>query len=161
MMPSQALAYAPLPGPELNTRPASPARTVEARPLPPVAKPVAVAPVSTVPVHIPKETSIVVRQPDGKPAIVHARRIQNGEPFDDPWLRAAILAPNLSHHMTAAFMGAQDARSLRVFMHKPASLVTMAFSADPNPGLLANRFSGSAVVFVETTRFSARTALLQ
>jgi uncharacterized protein YcbK (DUF882 family) len=160
MMPSQALAYAPLPGPEFNSRPAAPQRTVQARPLAPAVKPVAVAPVSTVPAYIPKETSIVVRQPDG-PAIVHARRIQNGEPFDDPWLRAAILAPNLSHHMTAATMGAQDYRSLRVFMRKPTSLVTMAFSDDPTPGLLAHRFSGSAVVFVETTSFGARTALLQ
>jgi hypothetical protein len=161
MMPSQALAYAPLPGPEFNPRPAAPQRTVQARPLAPVVKPVAVAPVSSVPAYIPKETSIVVRQPDGKPAIVHARRIQNGEPFDDPWLRAAILAPNLSHHMTAAVMGAQDYRSLRVFMHKPTSLVTMAFSEDPTPGLLAHRFSGSAVVFVGTTSFTSRTALLQ
>jgi hypothetical protein len=111
--------------------------------------------------NIPKGTSIVVRQPDGKPAIVHSRRVQNGEPFDDPWLRAAILAPNLSHYMTVAATSAQDARSLRPFMHKPVSLVTMAFADDPNPGLLATRFTGQAVVFVETTRFSARTALLQ
>jgi hypothetical protein len=158
MLPERALAYAPLPGPELNKRPASPpaSKAVVSRPLPPLAAPVAAAPA-----YIPRETSIVVRQPDGKPAIVHTRRFQTGEPFDDPWLRAAILAPNLSHHMTVAATGAQDYRGLSVFMRKPASLVTMAFSQDPNPGLLTNRFSGQAVVFVDTTTFGARTAMLQ
>ncbi len=156
MMPG-ALAYAPLPGPELNTRPASPPRAVESRPLPPVAL---AAPV-VVPAYIPKETSIAVRQADGKPTVVHTRRFQTGEPFDDPWMRAAILAPNLSNYMTVSGMGAQDYRSLDVFMHKPTSSVTMAFSADPNPGLVANRFSGQAVVFVTTTVFNARTAMLR
>ncbi|HET7679511.1 MAG TPA: DUF882 domain-containing protein [Xanthobacteraceae bacterium] len=158
MLPEQALAYAPLPGPELNARPASPPpRTVESRPLPVLA----VAAPAAVPAYIPRRTSIVVRQPDGKPAIVHTRRFQTGEPFDDPWMRAAILAPNLSNYMTVSGMGGEDYRSLSTFMRKPASLVTMDFSADPTPGLIANRFSGQAVVFIATTTFSARTALLQ
>lgn len=158
MLPERALAYAPLPGPEFNTRPASPpaSKAVASRALPPIA-----APVAAVPANIPRETSIVVRQPDGKPAVVLTRRFQTGEPFDDPWIRAAILAPNLTHHMTVAATGPQDYRSLSVFMQKPASSVTMAFSHDLNPGLLANRFSGQAIVFVETTTFSARTAMLQ
>jgi uncharacterized protein YcbK (DUF882 family) len=157
MPPEQALAYAPLPRPELNARPAAPQRTVvESRPLP--ALPAAPA---AVPASIPRQTSIVVRQADGKPAIVHTRRLQTGEPFDDPWMRAAILAPNLSNYMTVSGMGGEDYRRLSVFMRKPTSLVTMAFSADPTPGLIANRFSGQAVVFVATTTFGARTAMLQ
>lgn len=160
MLPERALAYAPLPGPELNSRPASPspARSVESRPLP------ARAPVTTAivaPAYIPRETSIVVRQAEGKPAIVHTRRFQTGEAFDDPWMRAAILAPNLSTSMTVAAMGAEDYRSLNTFMQKPTSSVTMTFSSDPNPGLVAGRFSGQAVVFVATTIFNARTAMLQ
>jgi uncharacterized protein YcbK (DUF882 family) len=158
MLPDRALAYAPLPGPELNTRPASSPRSVESRPLPsppPVTRSVAA------PAYIPRETSIVVRQAEGKPAIVHTRRFQTGEAFDDPWMRAAILAPNLSTSMTVAAMGAEDYRSLTPFMQKPKSSVTMAFANDPNPGLVANRFSGRAVVFVATTTFNARTAMLQ
>jgi hypothetical protein len=58
-------------------------------------------------------------------------------------------------------MGAENYRSLSVFMQKPKSSVTMAFSNDPTPGLVANRFSGQAVVFVATTTFNARTAMLQ
>jgi uncharacterized protein YcbK (DUF882 family) len=157
MLPERALAYAPLPGPELNSRAVSPQRSVETRP--PAAPAIAIA--SVVPAYIPRETSIVVRQDDGKPAIVHTRRFQTGEAFDDPWLRAAILAPSVSTSMTVAEMGAQDYRSLSAFMQKPKASVTMAFSDDPNPGLVANRFSGQAVVFVTTTTFSARTAMLQ
>jgi hypothetical protein len=130
---------------------------VESRPLP---APAVAAP-AAVPAYIPRQTSIVVRQPDGKPAIVHTRRLQTGEPFDDPWMRAAILAPNLSNYMTVSGMGGEDYRGLSPFMRKPASLVSMDFSADPTPGLMANRFSGQAVVFIATTTFSARTALLQ
>jgi hypothetical protein len=158
MMPEQALAYAPVPGPEMNARPASPQRAVESRHLTP---PAALVKAITAPPFIPKETSIAVRQADGQPAIVLTRRFQTGETFDDPWIRAAILAPNLSDYMTTVAMGAQDFRSLSPFMHKPTSTVTMAFSGDPNPGLMANRFSGQAVVFVTTTTFNARTAMLR
>ena len=158
MLPERALAYAPLPGPELNTRPASPPRSVESRPLPAISQ---VTTAVVAPAYIPRETSIVVRQADGKPAVVHTRRFQTGEGFDDPWLRAAILAPNLSNYMTAVAMGSQDYRSLSAFMQKPKSSAMMSFSDDPNPGLMADRFSGRAVVFIATTTFGARTAMLQ
>ena len=159
MMPERALAYAPLPDPALNPRPAAPQNAIESRPLAPP-KTTVVAP-SAVPAYIPRETSIVVKQAEGKPAIVHARRVQNGEPFNDPWLRALILAPSLSRAMTAVPVGAEDYRGLAVFMRKPTYTVAMTFSADPNPGLRADRFSGQAVVFVATTSFISRTAMLQ
>ena len=158
MLPEGALAYAPLPSPELNSRPASPPRTIAAKPA--VTAPT-VAPVAVAPAYIPRETSIVVRQAAGKPAIVHTRRFQTGEAFDDPWLRAAILAPNLTNYMTTVTTGWQDFRTLSPFMQKPKSSVTMSFSSDPTPGLMANRFSGHAVVFIATTTFSERTAMLQ
>lgn len=164
-LPEGALAYAPAPGPELNTRPASPSRAVESRPLPPVttlaALPVPTKPAAA-PAFIPRQTSIAVRQPDGKPAVVHSRRTQNGETFDDPWLRAAILAPNFTNYMTIGVMGGgSDYRSLAVFMQKPQWSVATAFSENPNPGLLANRFSGQAVVFVAAKIFDTRSAALQ
>jgi hypothetical protein len=46
-------------------------------------------------------------------------------------------------------------------MRKPSHTVAMTFSADPNHGLRADRFTGHAVVFVETTSFISRTAMLQ
>jgi hypothetical protein len=159
MMPERALAYAPLPGPEINPRPVAPQHAIESRPLAPP-KTAVVTP-AAVPAYIPRETSIVVKQAEGKPAVVHARRIQNGEPFNDPWLRAVILAPSLSYAMTAIPVGAEDYRGLAVFMRKPSYTVAMTFSADPTQGLRADRFSGQAVVFVETTSFISRTAMLQ
>ena len=151
------MAYASLPTPELNTRPAS-SRTVESRALP-APETVAVA-APKAPAYIPRETSIVVKQDDGKPAIVHTRRFQVGEAFDDPWTRAAILAPSLATFMTVEAMGPQDYRGLSTFMGKPRSSVAMTFSDDPTPGLLAERFSGQAVVFLATTTFRERTAML-
>ncbi|MEX0752547.1 MAG: hypothetical protein WD073_06430, partial [Xanthobacteraceae bacterium] len=150
-IPSRALAYAPVPGPELNARPGAlpQAKATPAAPIPSAA-------------FIPLETSIAVKQPAGKPTLVHTRReIQLAERFDDPWLRAAILAPDLRHHMTAEPIGTPDYRSLSVFMQSPSASVTMAFSADPNLGLAADRFSGRAVVFLATTAFKTRTASLR
>lgn len=148
--PESALAYAPQPGPELTSFPSAISRT----PLPAPSLPAAAS--------IPLETSVAVMQPGGKPALVHTRHeIQIRQPFNDPWLRAAILAPNLRQYMTAAPIGSPDTRGLNVFMQKPSSSVTMAFSLEPNAGLAADRFTGNAVVFVATTTFKARTALLQ
>jgi hypothetical protein len=85
---------------------------------------------------------------------------QLSQRFDDPWLRAAILAPNMQHFMTATLVGTPDPRSLREFMQRPSSSVVMTFSNEVD-GLTAERFSGNAVVFVATVTFNARTAWLQ
>lgn len=147
----QALAYAPASTPELNARRSEVPRAA--------AMPTRPMPVADL---IPAETSIVVKQAGGQPALVHTRReIQLAEPFNDPWLRAAILAPDLQSHMTTAAIGAPDYRGLDVFMQKPSSVVTMAFSLDPTSGLVTDRFSGQAVVFLATTSFTTRTASLQ
>jgi uncharacterized protein YcbK (DUF882 family) len=146
----QALAYATEAGPELNPRRAA---------LPETLKPVALPR----PASIPPATSIVVKQPRGRPALVQTRRdIELRAPFSDPWLRAAILTPDLRHYMTTMLIGARDYRSLAMFLRKPSSSVTMTFSADPNLGLAANSFSGRAAVFLATTTFSrTHTAWLQ
>jgi uncharacterized protein YcbK (DUF882 family) len=81
--------------------------------------------------------------------------------YDDPWLRAAILAPRLYGSMTATLYGDPDFTELRSLMSKPASAVAMTFSNEPYPGIKANGFSGEAVVFPTTVAFSQRTALLQ
>jgi len=46
-------------------------------------------------------------------------------------------------------------------MVKPSSAVVMAFSANPNPGLDHEHFSGASIVFVSTVSYTARTASLQ
>jgi uncharacterized protein YcbK (DUF882 family) len=84
-----------------------------------------------------------------------------GTRYDNPWLRAAILAPQLYGSMTATLYGDPDFTELRTLMSKPATAVVMSFAKDPYPGISASAFSGEAVVFLTTYAFSQRTAWLQ
>jgi uncharacterized protein YcbK (DUF882 family) len=84
-----------------------------------------------------------------------------GTRYDDPWLRAAILAPQLYGSMTATLYGDPDFTELRTLMSKPTVAVVMSFAKDPYPGISASAFSGEAVVFLTTYAFSQRTAWLQ
>jgi uncharacterized protein YcbK (DUF882 family) len=80
---------------------------------------------------------------------------------DNPWLRAAMLTPNVSEYMTALRTGHSDARQLAPFLYKPTSpVVLMGFSSDPTGGLGTNAFSGRAVVFLATLVAPIRTAAL-
>jgi uncharacterized protein YcbK (DUF882 family) len=84
-----------------------------------------------------------------------------GMRYDDPWLRAMILAPSLSRSMTAMVYGEPDFTELRALMAKPTSSLAMAFNDEPYPGITSDRFRGEAVVFPTTTVFAQRTAWLR
>jgi uncharacterized protein YcbK (DUF882 family) len=84
-----------------------------------------------------------------------------GMRYDDPWLRAMILAPRLYGSMTATLYGEPDFTELRALMDKPTVSVAMSFTKEPYPGITANSFSGEAVVFLNTYAFPQRTAWLQ
>jgi hypothetical protein len=79
----------------------------------------------------------------------------------DPWLRAAILTPSVSGSMTATQIGVVDPRPMHELLQKPSLSLVMTFSADPHLGMAADRFSGSAVVFLATATFSTQTASLR
>ncbi|MFN3659584.1 MAG: ATP-binding protein, partial [Pseudolabrys sp.] len=79
-----------------------------------------------------------------------------GQRADSPWLRAAVLTPSVSA-MTVTRMGAIDPRGLNDMLHKPEQSVVMTFSADPALGMVAGRFTGSAVVFLATATFVKQT----
>jgi len=80
-------------------------------------------------------------------------------PSDNPWLRAAILTPSVSGELTVTHFGTSDPVSYRPLFYKPAQAVAMSF-ADISP-LLADRFTGPAIVFLATTTFTrAQTAAL-
>ena len=81
--------------------------------------------------------------------------------FDNPWLRAIVLSPSVHRFLSTLALGARDVTSLASLMVKPASSVMMTFSADPNPGLSHDHFSGSAIVFLSTVTYPTRTASLQ
>jgi uncharacterized protein YcbK (DUF882 family) len=84
-----------------------------------------------------------------------------GMHYDDPWLRAIILAPRLYGAMTTMLHGERDFSELRTLMNKPTTSVAMGFANEPYPGITSNSFSGEAVVILNTYAFSQRTAWLQ
>jgi uncharacterized protein YcbK (DUF882 family) len=83
-----------------------------------------------------------------------------GDAFDDPWMRALVVAPDLQNYMTVTSFETPDLRQLRPLMEKPLVSVKMTFSTDPQHGMASDHFSGSAVVFLSTVNFVTRTASL-
>jgi uncharacterized protein YcbK (DUF882 family) len=84
-----------------------------------------------------------------------------GATYEDPWLRAMVLAPDLQNYLTVTAFEPPDPRQLRAMMQKPEAAVMMTFSNDPHLGMTSERFSGTAVVFVSTVSFPSRTAMLR
>jgi uncharacterized protein YcbK (DUF882 family) len=89
--------------------------------------------------------------------------VKVSERIDNPWLRAVILSPSVQRFLSTLWLGTRDLTSLAGLMAKPASAVMMTFSSDPNRGLPADHFSGSAIVFLTTISYPAptHTAALQ
>ena len=89
-----------------------------------------------------------------KPPFASTLAMGGGGRSDSPWLRAAMLTPSVRGYMTLTRVGAVDPRWQHELLHKPAQSLAMTFSADPHLGMVAYRFSGSAVVFLATTTFA-------
>jgi len=130
-------------------------------------RPAAVAPIKAATLHenitaVPKKD--FVRSAVAGPIIRAKVMVQAASPgmhYDDPWLRAMMLAPRLFDSMTATLYGEPDFTALRALMNKPTTSVAMSFANDPYPGISADGFSGEAVVFLNTYAFPHRTAWLQ
>jgi uncharacterized protein YcbK (DUF882 family) len=80
---------------------------------------------------------------------------------NDVWTRVMILAPSASDSMNTTVLGDTDMTSMRRFFVKPASVITMSFSGDPQMGLVSDRFTGSATAALATQSFVLRTASLR
>jgi uncharacterized protein YcbK (DUF882 family) len=93
-------------------------------------------------------TTIAVKAPDMS---------IGGQRADSPWLRAAMLTPSVSDFMTSTRLGELSPAWLQELLHKPAQSVLMSFSADPQLGMVTDRFTGNAVVFLATATFAAQT----
>jgi uncharacterized protein YcbK (DUF882 family) len=120
------------------------------------------------------ETTVAVKRGDDRPAAAApaaavpvkpkgTNLVRIGDRFNDPWMRAMIVSPSAQSFMHTTLFGAPDFRDLGPHMHKPAASVMMTFSEDPHLGVISEKFSGSAVVFVSTVTFrgAARTASLK
>jgi uncharacterized protein YcbK (DUF882 family) len=113
----------------------------------------------------PPDTTIAVKNSDERPSATPAKArstsVRVGDRFNDPWIRAMIVTPSAHSFMKTTLYGMPDFRNLRAHMHKPAAAVMMSFSDDPHLGITSEKFAGSAVVFMSTVTFSARTASLR
>jgi uncharacterized protein YcbK (DUF882 family) len=92
-------------------------------------------------------------------ALRPAEPVAAGMQFDDPWLRAAMLAPSLRTSLTTTFYGEPDYSGLQSLIAKPGSTIMMTFSGDPSNGLRYKHFEGGAVVFLTTVTFKRTAAL--
>jgi hypothetical protein len=161
-----ALAYAPATHPASPARPATgptaatPARTAQAAPTPQRDTTIAVkrgAEPQTTPTAAATTPSTTTAQTLAA-ALAQAKA---GQQFNDPWMRAMIVAPSAGAYMSTSLLGTTDFRMLSPYMQKPASSVMMTFAkTDPHLGMSTQRFAGTAVVFVSTVTFSRRTAAL-
>lgn len=146
--PQLALAYARPTGQE------APTATAAAR-----AAPVHVAQAAQLP-RPQADTTIAVKRIADQPtsAIVAARpkgetdQLQ-GLRFDNPWLDAVLVSPDLRHFMTALMLGAENYGALGGLVEKPAQSVVMTFGPEPNPGLTTDHFSGPAVGVISTVTY--------
>jgi hypothetical protein len=80
-----------------------------------------------------------------------------GQDFGSPWLRAAMLTPSVRGYLTTTRSGKVDLSWETGLLDKPSAMLATNFSADPHLGLVADRFSGNAVVFMATATFTKRT----
>jgi len=135
-----ALAYAPVAHPAAQSpRPAATARAVPFQ----------------------RDTTIAVKGGGVVPPPSHwAGPVKAGQRFNDPWLRAMIVAPSAGGFMSTSLLGVNDYRVLSPYLRKPDSSVMMTFAADPHLGMTTEKFAGTAVVFVSTVTFNQRTAAL-
>ena len=62
----------------------------------------------------------------------------------DSWMRIMTLAPSASTSMSVTVLGDANMTLLSALFVKPQAVVVMGFSDDPQAGLTADRFSGSA-----------------
>ncbi len=148
-----ALAYAPA------AHPASPARPASAQ--------AASAPSAA---RTAQATTVAVKRGAEPPATTSATaqtlaaalaQAKAGQQFNDPWMRAMIVAPSAGAFMSTSLLGTTDFRTLSPYLQKPSSSVMMTFANDPHLGMSTQRFAGTAVVFVSTVTFSRRTASLR
>jgi uncharacterized protein YcbK (DUF882 family) len=146
---TNALAYAAQPTPIAHARPAPPMGSGNARPA--------------------AGQTVAVKRSDDRPSVEEpapqqrngVQVVRPGDRFNDPWMRAMIVSPSAQGFMRTTLYGVQDYRSLGPFFAKPASSVMMTFSQDPHLGMSTEKFAGSAVGFVSTVTFKARTAALR
>ena len=146
--PQLALAYARPTGQE------PPPATAVARPAP-----IHVAQAAQLPRPQADTTIAVKRIADQPTSTIVAARPKGGSDqlqglrFDNPWLDAVLVSPDLRHFMTALMLGAENYGALSELVEKPTQSVVMTFGSEPNPGLSTDHFTGPAVGVISTVTY--------
>ncbi len=144
-LPQATLAYA-----------AAPTKT-SAADITPLPRPARARPMGANIPALPPTATLIAEAPVATAPAVSPAIAGGGQRPDSPWLRAAMLTPNMTTHMTTTHMGELDTTPLAHLFHKPAQALVMTFSADPGLGIVADRFTGHAVVFLATASFVTQT----
>jgi len=150
----QALAYAP----------AAPAAAPVERPnvvaaSAPIPRTVRPASIARNPMAVNNITTVVAKGKQG--VVATSTRLTSAAKSNDVWMRAMILAPSASTSMSVSAMGDPDMTLMRSYFVKPAAVVAMSFSDDPQIGLVSDQFTGAAVATLATQPFVMRTASLR
>jgi hypothetical protein len=87
-------------------------------------------------------------QSQGNPVATSARLAASRG--NDVWMRVMMLAPSASTSMNATVLGNADMSLMRMHFIKPQAALVMAFSDDPQMGMLSDRFTGSATAKLAT-----------
>jgi uncharacterized protein YcbK (DUF882 family) len=105
---------------------------------------------------LPREASVIPAASNATVAVKPPAITIGGQRTDSPWLRAAILTPSVRGFLTATRLAKINPAWLSPLLDKPPHALMMTFSADPHLGMVANRFSGRAVVFLATATFGTQ-----
>jgi hypothetical protein len=100
----------------------------------------------------PFSTIVTAPVVDGAPAAAASPRADAKIVENNPWVDAVMVSPSIPR-LTVLALGEPDFSALAPLVEKPAQTVVMSFSNDPNPGLAADHFSGTAVVFMSTVTY--------
>jgi len=169
---SLASSLAPWPLPERG-EPRATGALAYADPTAPVVAPVRPSPMGTAMGRpaAPPDTTVAVKGVGDRPSVISSNpsapaaaasgASRTGDQFNEPWLRALIVSPSAQDFMSASTIGLPDYRGLAPLLRKPPAAVMMTFSSDPQLGMTARKFSGTAIVFVSTVTFGIRTASLR
>ena len=118
---------------------------------------VLLATIATMP-RLPREAAVIPTSGNRTVAVKTPMSI-GGQRANSPWLRAAMLTPSVTDYMTATRIVRVDPKWQASLLHKPEQAVLMSFSADPHLGMVTDRFTGHAVVFLATATFVPPTAV--
>jgi hypothetical protein len=148
----QALAYAPAAAPPAER----PNVVAASAPMPRIVRPASPA---RNPMAVNNITTVVAKGSQGM--VANSTRLASATKGNDVWMRAMILSPSASTSMSVSAMGDPDLTLMRSYFVKPQIAVTMAFSDDPQLGLVSDRFTGPAIAKLATQSFAMRTASLR